>query len=118
MRLFSARKGITGIQALCPRANPVWNAYQYDARGRTTRVTLPDGSVSRYEYTGNVVKVTRIARRRWTRRAGRSQSIHSVIAGTSGRQKASRHNPPGYPVPRCRKLASKREHPKCQLIRP
>jgi YD repeat-containing protein len=41
-----------------PGATPVWTSYQYDSRGRTTRVTLPDGSVTVYEYTGNTVKVT------------------------------------------------------------
>jgi YD repeat-containing protein len=37
----------------------VWTKYQYDASGRTTRVTAPDGvSVTAYAYQGNQTTVT------------------------------------------------------------
>ena len=35
-----------------------WTTYTYDASGRTTRVTLPDGSYTSYVYQGNTVTVT------------------------------------------------------------
>ena len=41
-----------------PGGTPVWTTYQYDARGRTTRVTLPDGSATVYAYAGNAVTIT------------------------------------------------------------
>jgi RHS repeat-associated protein len=35
-----------------------WTTYTYDASGRTTKVTLPDGSFTTYVYQGNTVTVT------------------------------------------------------------
>jgi YD repeat-containing protein len=35
-----------------------WTVYGYDALGRTTSITLPDGSVSTYSYSGNTTTVT------------------------------------------------------------
>jgi uncharacterized protein RhaS with RHS repeats len=36
----------------------VWTVYQYDASGRTTRVTAPDGSATAYAYQGNQTTLT------------------------------------------------------------
>ena len=41
-----------------PGAATTPTSYTYDGRGRTLTVTLPDGSVTRYDYTGNTTKVT------------------------------------------------------------
>jgi hypothetical protein len=38
-----------------------WTTYAYDALGRTTRVTLADGSHTDYLYVGNTVRVTNAA---------------------------------------------------------
>ena len=35
-----------------------WTVYNFDALGRTTSITLPDGSVSSYSYSGNTTTVT------------------------------------------------------------
>ncbi len=35
-----------------------WTVYSFDALGRTTSITLPDGSVSSYSYSGNTTTVT------------------------------------------------------------
>jgi YD repeat-containing protein len=46
-------------QPYAPGANPVYTTYAYDALGRTTRITLPDGaSQTQYRYQGNVTTVT------------------------------------------------------------
>jgi RHS repeat-associated protein len=41
-----------------PGATPQWTTYTYDGMGRTTAVTLPDGSVTTTAYSANSVKVT------------------------------------------------------------
>jgi RHS repeat-associated protein len=41
-----------------PNGTIYWKTYAYDASGRTTSVTLPDGSATTYLYQGNTVKVT------------------------------------------------------------
>jgi RHS repeat-associated protein len=43
---------------LPPQTTPPATSYLYDALGRTTKVTLPDGSVTQYLYQGNVTTVT------------------------------------------------------------
>jgi len=43
---------------LPPQSAPPATTYQYDALGRTTKITLPDGSVTQYLYQGNVTTVT------------------------------------------------------------
>ena len=45
-------------QPHAPNAGAIWTTYTYDALGRTLTITRPDNSVTRYEYTGNVTKVT------------------------------------------------------------
>jgi RHS repeat-associated protein len=36
-----------------------WTEYTYDALGRTTQISLPNGSgITTYEYTGNITKIT------------------------------------------------------------
>ena len=45
-------------QPHAPAAAAVWTTYTYDPLGRTTRVTLPDGSHTDYAYTGNTVQMT------------------------------------------------------------
>ena len=40
------------------QANPPVTTYQYDALGRTIKITLPDGSITQYLYQGNVTTVT------------------------------------------------------------
>ena len=42
---------------LAPQAPPT-TTYQYDALGRTIKITLPDGSITQYLYQGNVTTVT------------------------------------------------------------
>jgi RHS repeat-associated protein len=39
-------------------AGSVWTTYVYDALGRTTGVTNPDGSAKSYQYVANTVRVT------------------------------------------------------------
>ena len=41
-----------------PGGTVYWTTYTYDALGRTTQITLPDGSISTYAYSGNTTTVT------------------------------------------------------------
>jgi YD repeat-containing protein len=41
-----------------PGATVYWTTYTFDALGRPTQITLPDGSVSTYSYAGNTTTVT------------------------------------------------------------
>ncbi len=41
-----------------PNGTEYWTTYTYDAIGRTTKVTLADGSATTYSYQGNTVAVT------------------------------------------------------------
>ena len=43
---------------LPPNTAPPTTTYQYDALGRTTKITLPDGGATQYTYQGNVTTVT------------------------------------------------------------
>jgi len=45
-------------QPYAPGGTDAWTTYQYDASGRTTRVTLPDGSFTSYLYEGASVIAT------------------------------------------------------------
>lgn len=45
-------------QPYAPGGTVYWTTYVYDVLGRTTSATLPDGSMTTYEYAGNAVKVT------------------------------------------------------------
>jgi len=46
-------------QPYAPGGSKVWTTYTYDALGRTTQVTLPDGSSkTTYAYSANTVTVT------------------------------------------------------------
>ena len=45
-------------QPHAPGATQYWTTYVYDATGRTKTVTAPDGSVTKYDYSGNTVTVT------------------------------------------------------------
>ena len=60
MRLLAPRQALPHLAPARPGASPQWTTYTYDGSGRTLTVSLPlaDGSVTRYEYTGNTTKVT------------------------------------------------------------
>jgi RHS repeat-associated protein len=45
-------------QPYAPGGSDAWTVYHYDASGRTTSTVLPDGSITSYQYQGNVVTVT------------------------------------------------------------